>query len=230
MQRRVFDRKPAGTLDVDICFPCHGIWFDRYESSQLTPAAVIDLFRQIHEHEQQPPVALGARQTCPVCRGPLALTHDIQRTNKIAYHRCANCQGRFTTFFQFLREKNFVRTLTLPEVARLKASVKQVRCSSCGAPIELERSTACNYCQAPISMLDPDAVKHALNELASAERNRQHVEPTAVMDGMLAGQQTRRRLARIESRPGPGDWADAAGNTSDIVDLVADALSFLMSE
>jgi Zn-finger nucleic acid-binding protein len=232
MQRRAFERKPTGTgtLDVDLCFPCHGIWFDRYESAQLTPGAVIELFREIHAHQEQPPVALGARQWCPVCRGPLTLTHDIQRTNRIAYHRCATCQGRFTTFFQFLREKSFVRTLTMAEVAHLKESVKQVRCSSCGAPIDLERATACNYCQAPISMLDPNAVKLALNELASAERNRQHVEPTAAMDGMLAGQRVSRRLARIESRPGPMDWADAASSTSDIVDLVADALSFIMSE
>jgi Zn-finger nucleic acid-binding protein len=232
MQRRAFERKPVGTgtLDVDLCFPCHGIWFDRYESSQLTPGAVIELFREIHAHEDQPPCALGARQSCPVCRGPLALTHDIQRTNRIVYHRCANCQGRFTTFFQFLREKNFVRTLTVPEVERLKESVRQVRCSSCGAPIDLERATACNYCQAPISILDPDAVKHALAELASAEHKRQHVEPTAAMDGMLAGQRASRRLAHIDSSYSPAEaWVVAAGTTV-LVDLVADALSFLMSE
>jgi Zn-finger nucleic acid-binding protein len=230
MQRRAFERKPLGTLDLDLCFACHGIWFDRYESAQLTPGAVIDLFREIHAHEDQPPRALGERQACPVGHGPLALTHDIQRTNRIVYYRCATCQGRFTTFFQFLREKNFVRSLTLAEVAQLRATVKQVRCSSCGAPIDLQRDAACGYCKAPISILDGDAVKRALAELASAEHNRQHVSPTAGVDGMLAGQRVERKLARMESRPSGAEAWVVAANTSDLVDLVADALSFLMSE
>ena len=124
-----------------------------------------------------------------------------------------------------------MRTLTAAEVAQLRETVKQVRCSSCGAPIDLERaSMACGYCQAPISILDPDAVKRALAELASAENNRQHVSPTAAMDGMLAGQRVERKLARIESGYSPAQGWIAAADTSGLVDLVGDALSFLMSE
>ena len=43
MLRRAFERKPFGALDLDLCFACHAIWFDRYESAQLTPGAVIEL-------------------------------------------------------------------------------------------------------------------------------------------------------------------------------------------
>ena len=50
------------------------------------------------------------------------------------------------------------------------------------------------------------------------------------MDGMLAGQRASRRLARIDSSYSPAEgWVVAAGTTV-LVDLVADALSFLMSE
>lgn len=30
--RRALQRKPAGTVELDLCHPCHFIWFDRYES------------------------------------------------------------------------------------------------------------------------------------------------------------------------------------------------------
>jgi hypothetical protein len=76
--------------------------------------------------------------------------------------------GRLTPFFQFLREKNFIRPIPKEELERLKSLVKVVRCSSCGAPIDLATSTACEFCRAPIAILDPEAASRAVRELASA--------------------------------------------------------------
>ena len=59
MRREAFARKPVGTLDLDLCFGCRAIWFDAHESTQLTPGAVIALFRMIHE--QGAPAARPAR-------------------------------------------------------------------------------------------------------------------------------------------------------------------------
>jgi hypothetical protein len=47
--------------------------------------------------------------------------------------------------------------------------VKQIKCSNCGAPIDLERSTACSYCGSPVSILDPDAVKNAMQMWIDAD-------------------------------------------------------------
>ena len=35
-------------VDIDVCWPCHLIWFDNQESSSLVPASVIELFKRIH--------------------------------------------------------------------------------------------------------------------------------------------------------------------------------------
>jgi hypothetical protein len=223
MERRAFDRKPLGRVEIDLCYACHAMWFDRHESVQLTPAAVLQLFRLIHDHRDQPARPLGEHPRCPSCRRALRLTQDVQRNNRISYHRCPEGHGRLTTFFQFLREKNFVRSLSPGEVARLRAHVAQVRCSSCGAPVDLGRDPQCAYCRAPISILDANAVTRTIAELTEAERLRQHVDPAAAIDALLAGQRIERKMARIEGRA-------MRSSTPRAMDLVAEALDSLLSD
>jgi hypothetical protein len=229
MERRSLERKPFGRVELDLCFGCHAIWFDQYESASLTPGAVMELFRAIQSQRDAPPNPIADNPRCPMCRDRLQLTHDIQRTNRISYYRCPRGDGRFTTFFQFLREKNFVRSLTNPEIDRLRVHVAQVRCSGCGAPVDVARDAQCAYCRSPISILDADAVKKTIAELDEMERRRTTIDPQAAIDGLLAGKRFERKLARIEGRAAPlparlpgrdrnGDW----------VDLVEEALDFLI--
>lgn len=221
MERRVFQRRPAGTVELDLCHPCHFIWFDQYESTQLTPGSVIQLFGAIHEHHATPPRPVGERTHCPHCRRALVLTHDFMGRNRFTYHRCASGCGRLTTFFQFLREKEFVRSLAPHEITQLRAQVTQVRCSSCGAFLELERETACRYCRAPVSILDPDAVRRTLQQLSTQERERRAMpDPDEALAAVLAGERGGRRVAGRGGRPAPR--ADNA------LELVGDALDWLM--
>jgi hypothetical protein len=251
MEQRFFDRKPSGKVELDICFACHAIWFDQYESVALTPGAVLELFRLIHKRHDEPLRPLADALRCPGCRAGLALTHDFQRSTRISYYRCPVAHGRLTTFFQFLREKQFVRELTGAEITQLRATVKQVRCSSCGAPVDLARNAACGYCRAPVSILDADAVKKTLAELDAQERGRKLGDPQAIVNGLLDGRRAglggpvdpdaalaavlasggkgkgRGRPAATRSAAGPGPtWADG-GSGGGFLDLVSDALDFL---
>lgn len=219
MHREVFARKLFGSLDLDLCFDCQAIWFDQFESAQLTPGAVLEIFRIIHEQSGHPARPVSEIVRCVACRARLQLIHDIERNNPIVYYRCPQGHGRFTTFIQFLREKNFVRTLTGPEVERLRATVAQVRCSSCGAPMDLARDPECPYCHAPISILDADAVSHALQDLQDQERRRTGVDPAAAVDALLAGERLERRIANNDAAAG---WSLAP------VDLVREALGLLV--
>jgi len=169
MRRQAFASRAASGrgVELDICDDCQGIWFDPFESASLAPAAILELFEAIRK-QQAPARPLAVTCSCPVCQRALALTHDFERTNRITYFRCAQGHGRFTTFMQFLREKNFVRSLSPAEVNRLRAVVAQVKCSSCGAPVDLARDMECSYCHAPLSVLDADAVNHTVAELQLA--------------------------------------------------------------
>jgi hypothetical protein len=218
MRQRTFERRPLGTEDLDLCFDCQAIWFDAHESSQLTPGAVLELFRAIDaQRNGSAPHPLPATLRCVTCRAPLALTHDIQRNNRFVYYRCDAGHGRFTTFLQFLREKDFVRSLTQAEIERLRATVTQVRCSSCGAPVDIARSADCPYCHAPIAILDADAMRRTITEYASAEERSHRVDPQAAIDALLAGQRTARGMRAIDG--------GAGGPYDGPVDLVHEALA-----
>ena len=160
-------------LEIDACFACHGFWFDAMESPGLSGQSVLDLFKLIHEHRNSMRHTVGARLECPRCQAVLVRTQDIQRTNRLEYHRCPNGCGRLTTFFQFLREKNFVRSLSPSEMKQLRVQVSQVRCSSCGAVVAVEKDAVCQHCRAPVSVLDADAVEKQLAELKSRPGPRQ---------------------------------------------------------
>lgn len=216
MRRQPFARNPEGRVELDICFDCQCIWFDHYEASQLTPGATLELFRLIHEHASASPRPIPVSARCPVCRRTLKLTHDLQRTNRFTYLRCPEWHGRFITFFQFLREKQFVRSLSGAEIARLRATVTQVRCSSCGAVVDIEKDAACRYCQAPLSILDADAVRRTLDDLQERERSRPVPSPVAAIDALIEGRRLQQRLDRLE-RPGTG------------LDLVREALDALLT-
>jgi Zn-finger nucleic acid-binding protein len=218
MEQRGFARKPLGEVQVDLCFACNAMWFDSFESAQLTPGAVLELFRLIHEHEGSGARPRPARMPCPRCEATLKRTQDMQRTQRIAYDRCPEGHGRFITFFQFLREKEFVRELTRGEIEQLRATVAQVRCSSCGGPVDLGRDAHCRYCQAPISILDPQAVGRTLEALAAQERQRSRYDAKAATDALFSGRRAISRQHVGIDQPGAG---------AELVDLVSDAIDFL---
>jgi len=169
MQALDLERRAAGTLVVDLCEPCQALWFDPMESPQLSPRATLELFRAINHAPAADRRVLPERMNCPRCDAPLAQAQDLQHTTRFSYYRCVRGHGRLTPFVQFLREKNFIRPIPMEDLERLKSLVRIVRCSSCGAPIDLQTSTACEFCRAPIAILDPEAATRAVRELTAVE-------------------------------------------------------------
>lgn len=186
MNEQRFEGNYGTTVVLDICHACQGLWFDRQESLQLSPGSILRLFRIIHErqseHRNQPAEAMS----CPRCGSRLAETADMVRSTRFSYSRCPRGDGRFITFFQFLREKNFVRSLDLKQLEELRKHVRTINCSNCGAAVDLERTAACAYCRAPLSMLDPKQIEATVRELQQWEEKRQTIDPmlpaTLMMD------------------------------------------------
>ena len=205
MQSQAFERHDSGVVQIDLCFECAGIWFDHLESIQLSPRAVIDLFREIQTHADGPRHPVAARLDCPRCAEALTMSFDLAKSGRFSYFRCCAGDGRFTPFFQFLREKQFVRTLTPAELQQVRSQVRQIRCSECGAPIDLEHDSQCKYCHAPVSFLDPDAVRKAVAMWSDAD-DRRHLAPTpeAVGNALLG------LPLRPVGQPSP-PWSNSSG-------------------
>ncbi|MGE5791146.1 MAG: hypothetical protein ACM36B_00545 [Bacteroidota bacterium] len=225
MEPRALARHAGGDLQVDLCHPCHAIWFDRNESLQLAPGAVVALFQDIHRHRDDARRPLAERPQCPHCRSALALTRDLARTGRFSYYRCPQGHGRLTPFFEFLREKQFVRSLTPAELARVRAELKSVRCSGCGAPIDLQRESKCGFCRAPVAILDADAVEKAVRMWSEAEaRRRGAPTPERVAEALLDLKALESRARRDAKR-----WrTDTVIDTADIGgDLLEGAIGIL---
>jgi hypothetical protein len=177
-------RNTHGEHTVDLCERCHALWFDRHESAQLGPAAILELFEAVHAAPPPARTGLPTRLPCPRCGIALADTHDLQRSTRFRYWRCPRGHGRFTPFVQFLREKDFMRPLSRQEVERLRAQVASVRCTGCGASVELARDMVCGYCRSPVEMLDPEAAARTLATLAEARHGRS-VDVDRLADALL---------------------------------------------
>ena len=218
------ERRAAGTLVVDLCEPCQALWFDPMESPQLSPRATLELFRAINDARAAERRPLPQRMNCPRCDSPLAETQDLLHTTRFSYYRCVRGHGRLTPFFQFLREKNFIRPVPTEDLARLKSLVRIVRCSSCGAPIDLATSTACEFCRAPIAVLDPDAASRAVRELTTAESGAPPPMDDAARAAaaVMAAAQFEQALAREQAERTSGFAVDLVG-----IGLSALAATFL---
>ena len=163
------------TVEIEVCHDCNAIWFDQWESSQLSPDGTVALFRLINERGGTSSTAaskFGEGLRCVTCGTGMKLVNDRVKNTRFAYQSCPKGHGRLTTFYNFLAEKQFVRELTQLERSKLAATVQQIKCSGCGASVNIGKTDACEYCRAPVSVFDRDAAKTAIDHYLK-ERQQQ---------------------------------------------------------
>jgi len=200
MDRLAVDGIYGSDIEIDLCFACHLMWLDKRESIQLSPRGTLDLFRVIQEHRDDARHSLKERLVCPRCRRRLSVQRDIGKGGRFSYHACPQRHGRLTPFSEFLKEKQFVRALSPVEQQRVRAEIKNVRCSSCGAPVDVVKGFQCEHCGSPITVLDANAVAKALSELEAADRRRTEL---AAVDPAVAEARARALAAMEAMRTDP---------------------------
>lgn len=224
MVKHRFERMQQGEVVLDLCFPCQGIWFDDFESVQITPGGVIQLFKLIHQHRDGDRQPLADLLRCPRCDEKLLHGMDVSKHGgKFNYHRCLQKHGRFTTFSQFMIEKGFVRHLQKTEIDTLSAKVAIVRCNSCGAPVDIRKDYACGHCRSPIAILDPAAVEKALARYQQAEVQRTTMDVEALGDAIIMKERQRSQMERDRRT----NRLDAVDDVIDVGDLLIGAAAFI---
>ena len=207
-------------VDVNVCVPCQSVWFDAHEHLQLTAGAVLTLFRVIGENVARPQWQDRDLAYCPRCKGQLRRTQDIQRNTHFEYFRCPNQHGRLESFFDFLKEKDFVKPLSPHQIAELRKIAHAVNCSNCGAPVELAVNAQCSHCGSPLTMLDLDQAERLIEQLKQAESDSKTIDPSwplAVAAARLETEKTFRALGPRQAR-----------EENELRDLVGDGLGVLM--
>lgn len=211
-------RKLEGEVVLDLCFACQAVWFDEYESVQLAPAGVIDLFKLIHEHRDDQHLPLGSALHCPRCGEGLIKSQDRVKSGVFNYLRCVQHHGRLITFAQFMIEKGFVRQATGAELAQLSLHIGTVRCSACGAPVDIRKDSVCGHCRAPIAILDPQAIEVALAGYQQAAMKQESPpNPALLAEAILYRERERSQRERERG----------VGLNADIGDLLLDGVAMV---
>lgn len=194
MQEETFTDRMHRPVVIDMCHACQAFWFDTRESVQLTPGSTLALFRIIGEKTGTPGPAMTDAPRCPRCRSPLKETSDLQKTTRFRYLACPKGEGRFITFFDFLREKEFVKPMNAKQIAELRQQVQTVNCSNCGAPVDVQQGAACGHCGSPLSMFDMKHAETLVEQLRKAEASARTVQP--LFEKELAQRRTEGQLLR----------------------------------
>jgi hypothetical protein len=208
------------SVAIDRCTPCQAFWFDKFESLQLSPAATLGLLQLIGEQKPTGPVSLAKEIPCPRCETPLRPTQDMQRNTRFNYFRCSHGHGRFIRFFEFLREKDFIRPLSPKQIAELRKRVRSVNCANCGAPVDLDVGAACNHCSSPLSMLDMEQPQRLIEQLKAAAASKP-VDPTLPFELLKAKRHMDHLYGDVQSDP---IWWDDL-SSSDLIQACLSSVS-----
>ena len=228
MQTHLLPGNNGHAVELDLCFQCQGMWFDPQENLKLSPPAVADLFKLLHEQRGAAHQPLATHLDCPRCRGTLTQGFDLVRSGRYITYRCSAGHGRFSPFSSFMIEKGFVRQLTRPEIEDIAKRVAVIHCSSCGAPADIRKDAACPHCRSAFSLLDPKAVEKALQGYAHAGKGPAATTGKVidVADALIMLERDNQR-ARREQQPQTGKLF--TGSTSDGVDLWSLGIAMIAS-
>ena len=205
MKSQTLEGHGGAPVVIDVCLSCERFWFDDFESLQLSPGSTLQLFRLVGDHTQAPSAPAKVPPACPRCGATLLPAHDLQRNTRFEYLRCPKGHGRLISFFNFLREKDFIRPLPAAQVEELKRNVQRVNCSSCGASIDLTKGSTCTHCGTVLSMIDMKQAEALVHQLQEADRQSRAVDPLLE----LRLQQARREVAQaFASFDRHADWTD----------------------
>lgn len=206
-------------ITVQVCPPCQGFWFGQYKDLQLSPGSTLKLMKHIGEHSASTKPVLKPDLWCPQCGAALTIAHNMARSVRFTYWQCPNQHGHFITFFEFLKEKNFIHPLSPREIGRLRESIHTVNCSSCGAAIDLQNNSACPYCHAPISILDLKEQQRMLEQLKQAAEPKP-VDPALPMKLAMIKSQTSNFFQEHDD-----EWWEDARTGGDLVQAGLNAVA-----
>ena len=195
-------------LVIDLCHACNSVWFDGGEDVSLAPTAVIALFEEMGAAASTANAPMANRKVCPRCHTGLLRTLDRARTTPYEYFRCSQKHGRFLSFASFLRARHFVRDLTHAEIQTLGQSASIIKCVNCGASIDIKAHSACEFCRAPVAVLDANQLSKTLADLEAAHVKRAAVDPSWPLRAAQARRQTEAVFAELNRGAGASAHID----------------------
>ena len=152
----------ARHVDLDLCPPCHLVWFDQTETARLTGAGLLALIGAMAHSQTLPHVLLRTDARCPRCSGALKPVHNRSRWGESLQLECRRGHGAYQSFAQFLQEKGLLRAMSRLDRAQLLQHAGRIDCVNCGSAIGSD-DVLCPFCRSVPSLLDVARLARALD-------------------------------------------------------------------
>lgn len=157
---------PAGhygrSVELDLCAPCHLVWFDQTETARLAGPGLLDLIGAMAHAQTLAHEVLRADARCPRCSGALKTVHNRSRWGASLLLECKRQHGAYQSFAQFLQEKGLLRAMSSADRATLLQRDGRIDCVNCGAALGAA-DHLCSYCGSVPSLIDVARLARALD-------------------------------------------------------------------
>jgi len=173
MRRLVLDGHYGQRVEIDLCAPCHLVWFDAVESVRLAGTGMLALLGEMARAQAEPHEMLRRDARCPRCAGTLKTIHNRSRWGATLQWECKRHHGVYQTFAQFLSEKGLVRPLASADRASLVRRGDALHCLNCGAGIGIH-DARCRYCDTLPGVVDVARLAHALDPEGATQAQPVH--------------------------------------------------------
>lgn len=170
MQRLALQGHYGRSVDLDLCAPCHLLWFDSLEGSRLTGRSMLSLLGSMADAHAQPHHALRPAAACPHCSAGLKPVVNRSRFGQAEQLECRAGHGTWSSFGQWLAERGLVRPLTAAD--RVAFAARQGidwNCINCGAPMAEANGSACSFCGSLAGVFDIARMARALDPDGATE-------------------------------------------------------------
>ena len=162
-------------VEVDLCEPCHLLWFDSLEASRLTGVSMLELVGAMAHAQGEPHHALQPRIGCVRCSGALKTVHNRSRFGASQQLECVRGHGAYSSFAQWLADRGLLRPLSAADRAALRARGDESWCCvNCGAPLGSAEDSSCAHCGSLVGVLDIARLAAALDPEGATESQAVH--------------------------------------------------------
>jgi hypothetical protein len=166
------------TVEIDLCAPCHLVWFDGIEAAQLAGPGLLALIGTMAEAQALPHQPLKPDARCARCRGPLRTVHNRTRFGASRQLECAARHGAWQTFGQFLAERGLLRPMSSADRQRaLQASGGALHCVNCGGAVA-QGDAECPWCRSVPAVVDVARLARALDPEGASAGHAVHATGT----------------------------------------------------
>lgn len=149
-------------VEIDLCAPCHLVWFDAIEGARLAGPGLLALIGEMAAAQTLAHQPLRPSPPCPRCSGPVRTVHNQTRWGKSQQLECSQRHGAYQSFAQFLNEKGLLRPMSSADRQRALQRDGAIHCVNCGGGLGVA-DAQCSWCQSVPSVFDVARLAQALD-------------------------------------------------------------------